>query len=31
MMLIQEIEYYPIIIGACVHNKDDTKLNEDTW
>ena len=30
MMLIQEIEYYPIIIGARKHNEDDTKLNEDT-
>ena len=30
MMLIQEIESYPINIGACAHNKDDNKQNEDT-
>ena len=31
MMLRQEMESYPIIIGACAHNKDDSKQNEDTW
>ena len=28
-MLKQEIEYYPIIIGACAHNK--TPGNEFGW
>ena len=30
-MLRQEIESYQIIIGACAHNKDDNKQNDDDW
>ena len=30
MMLGQLIESYPIMIGACAHNKDDNKESEDT-
>ena len=29
-MLRQEMESYPIIIEACLHNNDDSKQNEDT-
>ena len=30
MMLRKEMDSYPIIIGACAHNKDDNKQIEDT-
>jgi hypothetical protein len=29
MMSGQEIESYPIIIGACAHNTEDNKQNEE--
>ena len=31
VMLRQEMESYPIMIGASAHNKDDNKQGEDTW
>ena len=29
IMMRQEMESYPIIIEACLHNNDDRKQNED--